>query len=77
VRVTVATMACGCIVLVGDQVLLAHRTTHSLVGAVILVVNIAVAGIVYFVVTMLLRVPESVEMMALIKRKLGRTSAGN
>ena len=77
VRVTVATMACGCIVLVGDQVLLAHRTTHSLVGAVILVVNIAVAGIVYFVVTMLLRVPESVEMMALIKRKLGSTNAGN
>jgi len=76
-RVTVATMACGCIVLGGDYVLLAHRTTHSLVGAAILFINIAVAGLGYFVVTMLLQVPESVEMMALIKRKLGRTNGGN
>jgi putative peptidoglycan lipid II flippase len=77
VRVTVATLACGGIVLAGDQVFLAHRTTHSLLGALILFVNIGAAGLVYFGVTMLLRVPESVELVSFIKRKLGRTNAGN
>jgi putative peptidoglycan lipid II flippase len=72
-RVTVATMACGCVVLVGDQLLLAHRTTHSLLGALILFVNIGVAGIVYFALTTLFRVPESVEMVSLIRRKLGKS----
>jgi putative peptidoglycan lipid II flippase len=72
VRVTVATLACGCIVLVGDHVLLAHRTTHSLLGATILFLNIGVAGAVYFGLTVLLCVPESVEMVSFIKRKFGR-----
>jgi putative peptidoglycan lipid II flippase len=76
-RVTVATMACGCIVLFGDRFLLAHRTTHSLLGAAILFINIGVAGAVYFGLTLLLRVPESVEMVSFIKRKFGRTNAGN
>jgi putative peptidoglycan lipid II flippase len=71
VRVTVATLACGCVVLLGDQVLLAHRTTHSLLGAMILFLNIGVAGAVYFGLTVLFRVPESVEMISFIKRKLG------
>ena len=71
-RVTVATLACGCIVLVGDQVFLAHRTTHSLLGAAILFLNIGVAGAVYFGLTLLFRVPESVELVSFIKRKFGR-----
>jgi len=71
VRVTVATLACGGVVLLGDQVLLAHRTTHSLLGAAILFLNIGVAGAVYFGLTVLLRVPESVEMVSFIKRKFG------
>jgi putative peptidoglycan lipid II flippase len=74
-RVTVAAMACGCIVLFGDQLLLAHRTTHSLLGAAILFLNIGVAGVVYFGLTTLLKVPESVEMVALIKRKLGKANS--
>jgi len=76
-RVTVATLACGCVVLAGDQVFLAHRTTHSLLGAAILFVNIGLAGAVYFGLTVLLRVPESVDLVSLIKRKLGRTNAAN
>jgi putative peptidoglycan lipid II flippase len=75
VRVTVATLACGCVVLFGDQILLAHRTTHSLLGAAILFLNIGVAGAVYFGLTVLLRVPESLEMVSLIKRKLNKANS--
>jgi putative peptidoglycan lipid II flippase len=75
VRVTVAALACGCVVLVGDRLLLAHRTTHSLLGAAILFINIGLAGGVYFGLTVLFRVPESVDVMSLIKRKLGRSNS--
>jgi putative peptidoglycan lipid II flippase len=74
VRVMVATLACGCVVLVGDQLFLAHRTTHSLLGAAILFFNIGLAGVVYFWLTVVLRVPESVDFAALIKRKFGRSN---
>ena len=74
-KVTFATLACGCIVLVGDEVLLAHRTTHSMLGGLILFLNIGLAGAVYFGLTTWLRVPESVEVATLIKRKLGKTSS--
>jgi putative peptidoglycan lipid II flippase len=72
IPVTVATLACGCVVLLGDQLLLAHRTTHSLLGAAILFLNIGAAGAVYFGLTVLFRVPESMEMISFIKRKLGK-----
>jgi putative peptidoglycan lipid II flippase len=75
-KVTLATLACGCIVLFGDNLLLAHRTTHSLLGATILLLNISIAGAVYFGLTVLFRVPESVDLMAFIKRKLGKSSFG-
>ena len=74
-KVTTATMACGGVALLGDHLLLAHRTTHSLLGAAILFINISAAGVVYFGVTTLLGVPESVEMAALIKRKLGKSNS--
>ena len=77
IRVMGATLACGCIVLVGDQVLLAHRTTHSLLGAGLLFLNIGVAGAVYFGLTFLFRVPESVELVTFIKRKVGRANPRN
>ena len=77
IRVTVATLACGCIVQVGDQLFLAHRTTHSLLGAAILFLNIGVAGAVYFGLTVLLRVPESVELVSFIKRKFGTANSRN
>jgi len=75
VRVTAATLACGCIVQVGDWVFLSHRTTHSLLGAAILFCNIGVAGAVYFGLTVLFRVPESIELVAFIKRKLGKANS--
>jgi hypothetical protein len=70
-RVTFATMACGLVVLAGDHFLLAHRTTHSLLGAAILFFNIGAAGLVYLGLTSLLRVPETVELTTFIKRKFG------
>jgi putative peptidoglycan lipid II flippase len=71
-RVTLATWACGLVVFLGDHFLLAAHTTHSLFGAAILFLNIGAAGAVYFGLTMLLRVPESVELAGFLKRKLGR-----
>ena len=71
-RITLATWACGLVVFLGDRFLLATHTTHSLLGAAILFLNIGAAGAVYFGLTMLLRVPESVELAGFIKRKLGR-----
>jgi putative peptidoglycan lipid II flippase len=70
-RVTPATFLCGLVVFLGDHYLLATRTTHSLFGALILFGNIAAAGLVYFGLTVLLRVPESMELAGFIKRKFG------
>jgi hypothetical protein len=71
-RVTVATMACGGVVLLGDHYLLANRTTHSLFGALILFANIGFAGAVYFGLTVAMKLPESVELASFIQRKMGR-----
>ncbi len=72
-RLTLATLACGTVVLVGDHLLLTHRSTHSLLGALILFCNIGAAGMVYLALTIWLQVPESVQLMGFIKRKLGMT----
>jgi putative peptidoglycan lipid II flippase len=72
VRVTAATLVCGAVVFLGDHFLIAGRTTHSLVGAAILFANIGVAGLAYFLITVALRVPESMELVGFIGRKLGR-----
>jgi putative peptidoglycan lipid II flippase len=74
VRVTLATAACGAVVYAGDTFLLAHRSTHSLLGALILFFNIADAGIVYFLLTMVLRLPESMELAAFVQRKFSRAT---
>jgi putative peptidoglycan lipid II flippase len=70
-RVSAATLACGGTVLGLDRLLLANRTTHSLLGALILLLNIGISGAVYLGVTLAFRVPESIELLAVIKRKLG------
>ncbi len=70
-RVSAATLVCGGVVLGLDHLLLANRTTHSWLGAFILFFNIIVAGSVYLGVTLALKVPESVELLAVIKRKMG------
>jgi len=72
VRVTVASLACGLLAWGGNTVLLAGRTTHSLLGAAILFANIAAAGGLYLVLTTLFKVPESMELMAFVQRKFGR-----
>jgi len=72
VRITVATWMCGFVVFFGDHFLLGTRTTHSLLGAMILFLNIGAAGVVYFGLTTWLRVPESMELAAFIRRKLGK-----
>jgi len=74
-RVSFAALACGGTVLALDTLLLANRTTHSLLGALLLFVNIGIAGAVYLGLTMALKVPEAVELLAVIRRKFGRSSA--
>jgi peptidoglycan biosynthesis protein MviN/MurJ (putative lipid II flippase) len=71
-RVSTATFACGTVAYAGDAILFAHRSTHSLLGAFLLFANIAVAGAIYFGLTTLLQVPESVELAGFIRRKFGR-----
>ncbi len=75
VRVSAASLACGGTVLALDALLLANRTTHSLLGALILFINISIAGAVYLGLTIALKVPESVELVNFIKRKFGRTTS--
>ncbi len=70
-RVSTAAFACGLVVFLGDHYLLASRTTHSLLGATILFINIGAAGLVYFGLSVIFRVPESMELMSFIKRKFG------
>jgi putative peptidoglycan lipid II flippase len=71
-RVTVATLACGVVAFCGDEFLVSRLNAHSLLGGVVLLVNIADAGLVYFILTVLMRVPESMELAGFIQRKLGR-----
>jgi len=71
-RILTATFVCGLVVFWGDYFLLAGRTTHSLLGALILFVNIGVAGLIYFALTTWLQVPESMELARFLKRKFGR-----
>jgi putative peptidoglycan lipid II flippase len=68
-RVTAATTACGFTAYFADAYLLGARTTHSLLGAAILFFNIGIAGAVYFIVSVALRVPESMELVSFIQRK--------
>ena len=75
VPVTLATAACGLVAFLGDQYLLGARSTHSLLGAAILFFNIGAAGAVYFLLTVLLRVPESMELIGFIRRKFGRAAS--
>jgi putative peptidoglycan lipid II flippase len=73
VRVTAATLACGAVAWAGDHFLLTRLKHHFLLGALALLLNIGAAGAIYFLITTLLRVPESTELVGLVKRKLGRT----
>jgi hypothetical protein len=67
-----AAFACGLTVFLGDHFLLDSRAIHPLFHAAILFLNIGAAGAVYFGLTVLLRVPESMELVGFIRRKFGR-----
>jgi putative peptidoglycan lipid II flippase len=71
-RVSGAAFACGLTVFLGDHFLLDSRAIHPLFHAAILFLNIGAAGAVYFGLTVLLRVPESMELVGFIRRKFGR-----
>jgi putative peptidoglycan lipid II flippase len=71
-RVTAATAACGLVAYLGDHYFLAARAKPSLVGAFLLFTDIGVAGAVYFLATVALRVPESMELVGFVSRKFGR-----
>jgi putative peptidoglycan lipid II flippase len=71
-RVFAASLACGLTAWVGDTFFLDGLTHHPLLGGLVLLFNIADAGVVYFLLTMLLRVPESMELLELVRRKFGR-----
>jgi putative peptidoglycan lipid II flippase len=72
-RVSLATAACGLTVYFADAWLLGGHTTHSLLGALLLFFNIGLAGVVYLAMTIALRLPESMELVGAVKRKLRRT----
>jgi putative peptidoglycan lipid II flippase len=74
-RVSGATFACGLTAFLGDHFLLDARATHPFLHAVILFFNIGVAGAVYFLLTVLLRVPESMELVGFVRRKFGRATS--
>lgn len=71
-RVSTASLGCGLVAFAGDYFLLDPHHKPSLLSAVFLMVNIGVAGAVYLGLTTALKVPESVELISLVRRKLGR-----
>jgi hypothetical protein len=74
--VSAAAFACGLTAFLGDYFLLDSRATHPVAHAVLLFINIGAAGAVYFGLTVLLRVPESMELAGFIRRKFGRAGSG-
>ncbi len=72
-RVIAASVACGAVAFAGDSYFLANPHLHPLLGAITLGLIILAAGGTYLGLTTLLRVPESVELITAIKRKLGYT----
>ena len=71
VRVSFAAFACGFAAWLGDTYLLPLFGPHTFLRGFVLCLNIADAGLVYFVLTLLLGVPESLELSGFVRRKLG------
>ena len=70
-RVTLGTLALGLTAWAGDHFLLPRLPLHSLEHGLALFANIAMAGAVYFGLTLALAVPESLELTGFVRRKLG------
>ena len=75
IRVTAATAACGLTAWIGQHYFLSAQAKPSLLGATVLFADIGVAGAVYFLATVALRVPESMELVGFVQRKFGRPLA--
>ena len=74
-RVSLAAFACGLVAWLGDTYVLPLVATHHLVTGLLLCLNIALAGLAYFVLTLLLGLPESLELSGFVRRRLrGKSS---
>jgi putative peptidoglycan lipid II flippase len=71
-RVTAATMALGLVAWAGDEYILTPYAPHGLLNALLLGLNIALAAAVYFGITTLLKLPESLELTAFLRRKFAK-----
>ena len=71
-RVTAATAALGLVAWAGDEFILIPYAPHGFLNALLLTLNIALAAAVYFGLTTLLRLPESLEFTGFLRRKFGR-----
>ncbi len=72
-RVTVATLACGAFAWGVDEFLLAPLSLRPVLGGLLLCLNIGAAGGIYFLLTTLLGVSESLELTGFLRRRFGRT----
>ncbi len=72
VKVTVASLLCGLDVWLVDRFLLARHSAHSLLGAAILLGNIALGGSIYFAITSALGVPEALELVTFVRNRWRR-----
>jgi putative peptidoglycan lipid II flippase len=72
VRVSLSAFACGLVAWLGDTYLLPIFVTHRVVSGLLLCAIIASAGGVYFLLTTLLGLPESLELSGFVRRKLGK-----
>jgi putative peptidoglycan lipid II flippase len=70
-RVTAATAALGLVAWAGNQYVLSQFAPNGLLAGLLLFLDIALAAASYFGLTTLLRLPESLELAAFLKRKFG------
>ena len=70
VRVSVAAFACGFVAWLGETFMLPAFAAHRVISGALLCAVIAGAGGIYFLLTTLLGLPESLELSAFVRRKL-------
>jgi putative peptidoglycan lipid II flippase len=71
IRVTVAGFACAIFAWTGDEFLQMEFPKSSLLAAILILLNIAEAGGIYFLLTTILGLPESLELAHFVRRKFG------
>jgi putative peptidoglycan lipid II flippase len=71
-RVTAATFGLGLVAWAGDEYILPQFNSNRLLQGILLFLDIGLAAAVYFALTTLLKLPESLEITDFLRRKLGR-----